>query len=727
MSIYRETADFAGRSLSIETGKLAKQASGSVYVSYGDSRVLVAVTVSESPISDEPMDFVPLTVDYLEKTYAAGKIPGGFFKREGRPLTHEILTSRLIDRPVRPLLPKGFPYEVQIVATVLSSDGINDTDVMALCGASAALMISEVPFEFPIAGVRVGYIDGEYVANPTEEQLEKSEIDILVAASKDSIVMVEGEAKEVSEDIMLGALLFAHKQVQPLIEIQEKLASKAAKPKIEFVPPELPEDMQQKVRSLAEAKLAEALTVKDKLERHKAVKAVKESVMEELSEEELEEHGKLISFFLHELESEIMRKRILDDGVRIDGRSFNEVRPITCEVGLLPRVHGSALFTRGETQALVSATLGTKQDIQIIDALYGDTEKKFMLHYNFPPFSVGEAKRLRSPSRREIGHGNLAERALKPLIPDDEATFPYVIRVVSEILESNGSSSMATVCGGSLALMDAGVPIREHVAGIAMGLIKQDDKVAILTDIIGDEDHLGDMDFKVTGTRKGITAMQMDIKIKGLSEDIMKRALDQAHEARMHILGIMEETIKEPRKEMSPYAPRIITIQIPPDKIRDVIGSGGKTIRGIISETGVSIDIEENGDVFIASKDIASANAAIEIIRKLTEDPEVGKVYKGIVRRITDFGAIVEILPGTQGLLHISQIATHRIRRVEDVLKEGDEVEVLCTEVDDRTGKIRLSRKALLEDNGSDDGGNGGNNGGNRSRGRNSRSRRNDK
>ncbi len=698
MVVYKESVEFAGREFSIEVGLMAKQASGAAFVSYGDSRVLATAQISAKDSQEASYDFTALTVEYIEKTYAAGKIPGGFFKREGRQLTHEILISRMIDRPVRPLIPKTFKREIQLISMVLSSDGVNDTDVMALCGTSAALMFSECPFDGPIAGVKVALIDGEYVANPTREQRGAAKLNLFVAASKDAIVMVEGEAEEASEEEVIGALMFAHKAVQPVIDLQMKMYDLIGKPKIVTTEPAYAERVKALLKEPAEEKLKIALKEKEKLPRYAAVNKIEEECVALLGEEAAE-LGDYAKGYVAHLQSEMMREQILERGVRVDGRDLTTVRPIDCKVGVLPRSHGSALFTRGETQALATVTLGTKQDIQIEDVLFGETEKKFMLHYNFLPFSVGEVKRLRSPSRREIGHGNLAERSIKNMLPKSEKDFPYIVRIVSEILESNGSSSMATICASSMALMDAGVPVKKAVAGVAMGLIKSGDKSVILTDIIGDEDHLGDMDFKVAGTVEGITAIQMDIKIKGLSEEILRKALMQAKEGRLHILDLMNKAIDKPRPDLSPYAPRITVINIPTDKIRDVIGSGGKVIRGIIEETGVTIDINDNGEVFIASSDAAASQKAIDIIRGIAAVAEVGKVYKGVVTRIADFGAFVEIFPGTEGLLHISQVAKERIRRVEDVLKEGDEVEVLCLEVDERSGKIRLSRKALLEKN----------------------------
>ena len=573
----------------------------------------------------------------------------------------------------------------------MSADAENETDIMALCGASAALHVSDIPFAGPYAGVRVGFVDGAYVANPTIEQREQSLIDITMAATRDAIVMVEGEGAEVSEEIMLGALMFGQQAVQPVLDLQDKLRQQAGKEKRPLIEVVLTKEEEAKIQGLCEARLTEALQIKEKMARQTGMQDARDAVMEYAAK------SGLVLAYVEKLAASIMRKAMIASGKRIDGRTTTEIRPIWGDTGLLPRAHGSAVFTRGETQAIVTATLGTRQDAQLIDALLEKSDKYFMLHYNFPPFSVGEARFLRGPGRREIGHGNLAERSLKYILPDHSESFPYVIRLVSEILESNGSSSMASVCGGTLALMDAGVPIKKPVAGIAMGLIKEDEGVAILSDILGDEDHLGDMDFKVTGTRDGVTALQMDIKIKGISEEIMTQALEQARVGRLHILGKMEEVLAEPRADLSPFAPRIVKITIPTDRIRDVIGKGGETIRGIIDQTGVTIDIEDNGDVFIGSADKAAAEEAIAIINRLTATAEAGKVYKGLVTRIERFGAFVEILPGIEGLLHISEIDHRRIAQVEDVLHEGDEIEVKCLEVDERSGKMRLSRRALLE------------------------------
>jgi polyribonucleotide nucleotidyltransferase len=636
---------------------------------------------------------LPLTVDYREKTYAGGKIPGGFFRREGRPQELETLTSRIIDRPCRPLFPEGYNYETQIIATVLSADRENLTDVLALTGASAALNLSEIPWDGPVAGVRVGRVEGRFIANPTVDDIEKSDLNLVMAVSRDAIVMVEGGAEEVDEDVMIDALMFGHESAQPMLDLQDKLRAAVGKPKKEFHPPEPDADIASKVEEVAKDRLSEVAFIPEKLNRYAAVRELKDQIREELAEQFPEREDEIGDAF-NDLKTRLVRDAILN-GTRIGGRRSDEVREINCQVGVLPRTHGSALFTRGETQALVTTTLGTSRDMQRIDALTGDFQRRFMLHYNFPPYSVGEVRFLRGPGRREIGHGALSHRALKDILPSQD-DFPYTLRVVSEILESNGSSSMASVCGGSLSLMDAGVPITGPVAGIAMGLVKEGDQTVILTDILGDEDHLGDMDFKVTGTRKGITALQMDIKIKGLSRETMSKALYQARDGRMHILDVMHKTLAGPRTDLSDHAPRIITIRIKPDKIRDVIGSGGKTIKGIIDQTGVDIDVEDSGLITIASSDSAAAQKAIDIIQGLTREPEVGEYYAGIVRRVMNFGAFVEILPGSDGLVHISDLAKGRVEKTEDVCKEGDEMVVKVTGVDD-SGKIKLSRKDALD------------------------------
>jgi polyribonucleotide nucleotidyltransferase len=676
----------------METGRMAKQADGSVVVRYGDSMVLITAVASASVRPG--IDFLPLTVDYLEKTSAAGKIPGGYFKREGRLTEAEVLTSRLIDRPCRPLFPKGWRFDSQVIATVLSADRENPTDVLAMTGASMALHLSDIPWAGPFAGVRVGRIGGQFVVNPTFVQREESELDVMVAASRDAIVMVEGSGAEVAEEVLIDALMFAHKAAQPLIDLQEKLRAAVGKPKREFVPPAKDPAIVERVAAAANSKIEAAMAIRDKQQRYASLDAAGTEVLESLKPEFPERDSELKEAF-DSAKKKHLRELVLNTGRRIDGRATTDIRAITCEVGVLPRTHGSSLFTRGETQALVTSTLGTKQDAQHIEGLTAEIEKRFMLHYNFPPFSTGEVKPLRGASRRETGHGHLAERALSRVLPS-EADFPYTIRVVSEILESNGSSSMASVCGGALSLMDAGVPITTPVAGIAMGLIKEGDRIAVLSDILGDEDHLGDMDFKVCGTRKGISAVQMDIKIQGLTRQILEQALNQAREGRMFILGKMAEALAAPREELNKFAPRIFTIRVKPDQIREIIGPGGKTIRGITAQTGVAIDVEDDGTVHIASPDGMMAQKAIDIIKGLTTEPEVGEFYMGVVRRIAEFGAFVEILPGTDGLVHISELDEKRVRQVQDICKEGDEMLVKVIGIDRASGKIRLSRREAL-------------------------------
>ncbi len=683
-----------GRSLSLETGRLAKQADGSVIVRMGDTMVLVTACADVNP--REGVDFLPLTCDYKENAYASGRIPGGFFKREGKPPEKEVLTSRLIERPILPLFPDGWRNETQIIALVLSADSENDSDVLAITGASAALALSSIPQARTLAGVRVGFADGDFIINPTFEQRKRSTLDLVVAGSKDGIVMVEAGAKEVPEAQMVQALERAHGAIKEIVAGIDALAAQAGKTKRPTpARKESSKDLVAEVEGKVLGPLSDAMRIKDKLENYATVDRVLNDFMAELSDEDLEVklEKKLIAKGLKE---KILRDEILERGRRLDGRRFDEIRPITIEVGVLPRTHGSALFTRGETQALVTATLGTADDQQKVETVDGETWKRFMLHYNFPPFSVGEVKFLRGPGRREIGHGALAERALVPMMPAEE-TFPYTVRVVSEILESNGSSSMASVCGGSLAMMDAGVPLKAPVAGVAMGLVMNEEtgKYAILSDIAGAEDHYGDMDFKVTGTSTGITALQMDIKVAGITTEVMTKALEQAREGRMHILGKMQETLGQSRSDVSTHAPRIITIRIPVDKIRDVIGPGGKMIRSIIERTGVKIDVEDNGTVNVASADEASAAKAIGIIQELTATPELNKTYMGKVQRITDFGAFIEIMPGLDGLLHVSEIAHYRVKDVRDELKEGDSVMVKVINIDP-SGKIRLSRKALI-------------------------------
>ena len=684
---------FAGRALHMQTGRLAKQAAGSALVQFGDTVVLAAVTVADK-ISHLP--FFPLTVEYREKWYAAGKFAGGFIKREGRPSDGEILAARQIDRSLRPLFPKGFKNETQVFVYVLSADQENDADTVGLIAASLALSLSRVPWNGPVAAVRIGRIEGEWVVNPTFEQLDESDIDLVVAGRKGSVLMVEGGALELSESDMIAALGKAQEAIDELLTVEQEIIGAASVEKMQWTPEEIPEEIERRVRELAEPKMADALFAGDKLKRRDNLSALKQSVLAELAEE-FPETARKISEALSTIEGEVTRARVLEVGERVDGRDSETVRPIECEVGILPRTHGSSLFQRGETQALVTTTLGSVGDEQRVDTidLKEQTSKSFMLHYNFPPFSVGEVRPVRGVSRREIGHGMLAERALQVILPPYEE-FPYTIRVVSEILESNGSSSMASVCGGSLALMDAGVPVKGACAGVAMGLIKEGDKVVVLTDILGSEDHLGDMDFKVAGTREGITSIQMDIKIDGLDLELLGDALQLARKARLHILDKMDETISTHRDELSAYAPRIITIQINPQKIGDVIGPKGKIIRGLQEETGAEINIDDSGVVTISAVDGAAGAAAKARIEALVQDPEVGKIYEGPVKSTTSFGAFVEIMPGTEGLLHISELAHGRVENTEDVVKKGDIVRVKLLSMDDR-GRMKLSRKALLE------------------------------
>jgi polyribonucleotide nucleotidyltransferase len=682
------------KTLRLETGKLAKQAGGSVIVRYGDSVVLV--TACRAANAREGIDFLPLTVDYREYTYASGRIPGGFFKREGKPAEKEVITSRCIDRPIRPLFPSGWRYETQIIALVLSADSENDTDVLAITGASAALALSEIPFEKTIAGVRVGLVDGRYVVNPTFEQRKQSKLDLVVAGSKDGLVMVEAGAKEVTEEQVVEALNTAHNAIKEIVASIDALAAEAGKPKLKVSRKEIGHDFYREVEEKVLVPLTEAMRIRGKLENYDRVDQLLEDLVASLPEGEVERRVDAKHIF-KDLKEKVLRDEVLDRSVRLDGRAFDEVRPIWIETSVLPRTHGSAVFTRGETQALVTCTLGTADDAQKIESFEGETWKSFMLHYNFPPFSVGEVAFLRGPGRREVGHGALAERSLVPMLPAEEQ-FPYTIRVVSDILESNGSSSMASVCGGSLAMMDAGVPLGAPVAGIAMGLVmdEKSGKYAVLSDIAGAEDHYGDMDFKVAGTADGITALQMDIKVSGITTDVMRKALEQARRGRLHILAKMSEALAAPRASISAFAPRIVTIRIPVDKIRDVIGPGGKMIRSIIERTGVKIDVEDDGRVNVASADETSAQKAISIIQELTATPELNKTYLGKIQRITDFGAFVEIMPGTDGLLHVSEIANHRVKDVRDELKEGEQILVKVINIDP-TGKIRLSRKALLQ------------------------------
>ncbi len=697
------SADFAGRSISLKTNYVAGQADGSVLVYYGDTVVLVTAVSLKGARAG--IDFLPLTVDYQEMTYAAGKIPGGFFKREGRLNEREILISRIVDRSIRPLFPKGYYSETQLVATVLSVDKENDSDIAAMVGASAALEISNIPFKGPIAGVRIGRINGELVCNVSAEKMQQSELNIFMVGRKVTpsksgrdydveLVMMEGDAKEMAEDIVVDAIKLGLEAIRPVIDLQDKMRQEVGKGKrsVEKIVPD--EELAAKVSAAALSGLQEGYSMPRKLERYGKLDEVRAAVIKDLGGDDAAVCKK-VAGIIEELERRILRDMIIHDKKRIDGRSSTEIRPISSEVGILPRAHGSALFNRGETQALAALTLGTSSDEQRLDYIAAEERRSFILHYNFPPYSVGEAKSLRSPGRREIGHGALARKALVPVLPAADV-FPYTIRIVSEILSSNGSSSMATVCGGILSLMDAGVPVKDVVAGIAMGLLKEGDDVVILSDILGDEDHAGDMDFKVCGTEKGITAMQMDIKIDGLTEDILRKALAQARDGRVHIIGKIRETLAAPRTDISLYAPRITTVKVKEDQVRTVIGSGGKNIRQIISETGVTIDVEDDGTVTIASSDAEAAARAVAMVKWLTEEAEVGKIYRGTVKKIVDFGAFVEILPGTEGLLHISQISKERVNKVSDVLKEGDEVMVKVLEMD-KQGKIRLSRKEAMD------------------------------
>ncbi|HEV8393967.1 MAG TPA: polyribonucleotide nucleotidyltransferase [Vicinamibacterales bacterium] len=697
VNLQRREVRVGSRTISIETGKLAKQAHGSVIVRSGDTMVLVAASRAANP---RDVDFLPLTVDYREYAYAAGRIPGGFFKREGKPPEKEVLTSRLIDRPIRPLFPAGWRYETQIIGMVMSADTENDADVLAITGASAALAISEIPFQKTVAGVRVGLVNNQFVINPTFTERKDSLLDLIVAGTSDGIVMVEAGAKQVTEAQVVGALEAAHAAIKQLVAAIDELKAAIGKPKISVKAHEIPADFRASIESKVTGPLADAMRIKAKLESYGQVDQVKADMMASLGENPDAQAKKDADHIFHELQEHVMKVEALERGIRLDGRKFDEIRPIWTETGVLPRVHGSVVFTRGETQALVTCTLGTADDEQKIEHVTGEFYKRFMLHYNFPPFSVGETGRFTGPGRREVGHGALAERALTPLIPAADK-FAYTIRIVSDILESNGSSSMASVCGGSMAMMDAGVPLASPVAGIAMGLIMDEKtgKYAVLSDIAGAEDHYGDMDFKVAGTSTGITALQMDIKVTGINSEIMAKALEQARTGRMHILAEMAKTIGATRGNMSDYAPRIITIKIPVDKIRDVIGPGGKMIRSIIERTGVKIDVEDNGTVNVASADGESAAKAISIIQELTATPELNKTYKGKVQRITDFGAFVEIMAGTDGLLHVSEIANHRVKDVRDELKEGQQILVKVINIDP-TGKIRLSRKALLQEAG---------------------------
>jgi polyribonucleotide nucleotidyltransferase len=685
-------AQLGGKTLSIQTGKVAKQASGAVVVRYGDTCVLVTVVASPE---ERPTDFLPLTVEYQEKIYAAGRIPGNYFRREiGRPSEKETLTARLIDRPIRPLFPKGYRNDTQVIATVLSMDQENDPDTLAMIGASAALEVSEIPFAGPIACVRVSRIDGQFLVNPTIEDLEQSDINIIVAGSKTGIVMVEGGGNNIAESDLLEAIYFAHQEMQPIISLQEKLRAVAGLSKRPFLPPEKDPDLVSRIETELRDQIKEAVLISDKISRNKTLREVKDNYFALLGEA-FEDRRSEISEIIKDLNKSVCRDLVLKENRRIDGRNFDEIRPISCEVGMLPRPHGSALFTRGETQVLGVLTLGSGQDEQRVETLSGEEFRPFMLHYNFPPFSVGETRRIGGPSRRDIGHGGLSTRALEKVLPDKDS-FDYTIRIVSEVLESNGSSSMGTVCAGTLAMMDGGVPIKSPVAGIAMGLVKEDDRVVVLSDILGDEDHTGDMDFKVAGTAEGITAVQMDIKIQELSKDIMKEALEQARVGRLHILERMLETIKEARNEISPYAPKVLSIKINPDKIREIIGPGGKTVRAIQSDTNTRVEIDDTGIVKISAYSAEEGEKAKQMVETITKEPEVGAIYEGLVVKITDFGAFVQISPGTDGLVHISQLANHRVTKVSDVVKEGQKLKVKVLEIS-RDGKIRLSHKALLD------------------------------
>ena len=686
------STDFGGRTLTIETGKIAKQANGAVLVRYGETAVVVAVTGTDTP--REGVDFFPLTVDFEEKMYAVGKIPGGFLRREGRPAETAILTSRLIDRPIRPMFPDGYHNDVQIVCTAVSVDPDNAPDIPAMIGASCALSISDIPFEGPIAGVRVGLIDGQFIVEPTVEQAKVSELNLAVAGTKDAILMVEAGAKEVSEEVMLDAIWFAHGEIKKLVEFQEKIQAEVGKPKMDFEVYTPPAELAQEIEAYGEPKIHDALMDPDKLHRDKMVSEAKEEILAHFTE--LYPDNEIdIAHVVAKLVKRVFRHIITVDKIRPDGRALDEVRPISCEVGLLARPHGCSLFTRGQTQVLNCLALAPLREAQNLETLAGDIQKRYIHHYNFPPYSVGETKPLRSPGRREIGHGALAERALLPVIPSEEE-FPYTIRLVSEVLESNGSSSMASTCASTLSLMDAGVPIKAPVSGVAMGLVKEGENFTILTDIQGLEDANGDMDFKVAGTSKGITAIQMDIKVDGLTKDILQAALAQAKKGRAFILGKMLECISEPRKQLKKYVPKITTIKVNPEKIKDIIGPGGKVIKKIVEDTGAQIDINDDGTVYIAAADSASADAAIKTIQDITAEPEVGKVYTGKVTRIMNFGAFVEFMPGREGLVHISQLAKERVEKVEDVVSVGDEIVVKLVEIDSK-GRLNLSRKACLK------------------------------
>ncbi len=694
MNIVRKTIQYGRHQLTLETGEIARQASGAVMVTMDDTVVLVTVVGKKTAVAGQ--DFFPLTVDYQERTYAAGKIPGGFFKREGRPSEKETLTSRLIDRPIRPLFPEGFYNEVQVIATVMSSNPEVDSDITAMIGASAALAISGIPFNGPIGAARVGYQDGEYILNPTQTELKTSKLNLVVAGTAQAVLMVESEAGELSEDVMLGSVVFGHQQMQAVIAMINELVDEAGKPLWDWTPPARDESLVSRVSALAENDLREAYRIKQKQSRQQRLDELRNRVVAELvTNAATPADDRTVKNLFSDLEAKIVRTQILDGEPRIDGRDTRTIRPITIRTGVLPRAHGSALFTRGETQALVVATLGTARDEQIIDALQGEYRDRFMLHYSMPPYATGETGRVGTPKRREIGHGRLAKRSLIAVLPTPEE-FSYSFRVVSEVTESNGSSSMASVCGGCLAMMDAGVPLKDHVAGVAMGLIKEGNRFAVLSDILGDEDHLGDMDFKVAGTENGITALQMDIKIQGITKEIMHVALNQAREGRLHILGFMKNALSSPRQEISSFAPRIITMKIKPEKIRDVIGKGGAVIRALTEETGTTIDIQDDGTVMIACVSSEGGETARKRIEEITAEVEVGRVYDGIVLKLLDFGAIVSVLPGKDGLLHISQIANERVASVADHLKEGQAVRVKVLEADEK-GRLRLSMKAAAE------------------------------
>ncbi len=691
--MYRKIeAEVDGKTITIETGKLAKQADGSVTIQCGDTIVLVTVVGAKE--NKPELGFLPLTIEYQEKLASVGRIPGNYFRREiGRPSDQEVLTCRIIDRPLRPLFPDGYCSETQVIATVLSADQENDPDVLALTGASCVLTVSDIPFGGPIAGARVGYIDGEYILNPTTSQRKDSRMDIIVACTRNAVVMVEGKADSLSEDEVLSGIFYAHEQVQSLIDLQDDLRKTNGREKREVTPVAVDEELMARVKEIATQGMEKVVTTADKMERGRLYQELKASVLAEIDQDGERSHE--IANYLSDYKRKVMRSNIVDKSERIDGRAFNDVRQISCEAGYLPRTHGSTLFTRGETQALVTATLGSERDQQRVETLAGEEHRRFMLHYNFPPYCVGEARFLRGPSRRDVGHGTLAMRGLSAVLPNDEE-FPYSIRVVAEVLESNGSSSMATVCGGSMALMDAGVPIKKPVSGIAMGLIKEDDKVVILSDILGDEDHLGDMDFKVVGTEDGVTSLQMDIKIDGVDREIMGQALTQAKEGRIHILGEMEKAIATPREEISEHAPKYLVHKINPDKIRDIIGPGGKIIKEMSAEYDAKIEVDDSGLVKMFTMNGELAEALLEKIKEMTAEVEVGRVYKGVVKTIKEFGAFVQVLPGTDGLVHISELAHERVAKVTDILKEGDEVEVKVLDVDNR-GRIKLSRKALLK------------------------------